>query len=128
MRRGFCPLAAGTAIDDHRSNKSQERMTMRSTSRQWWKRAAVSGMLLAGLLFNVSAFAAGKPDAWVTTKVKLALLTTEGVSSTDVNVDTVDGRVTLHGTVGSEEEKTRAEKAARSVEGVKELRNMLAVV
>jgi len=101
---------------------------MRPNLGQWWKRASVGGVLLAGLAFNGAAFAAGAPDAWITTKIKLALLTTEGVSSTDVNVDTVDGRVTLHGTVGSEEEKTRAEKAARSVEGVKELRDMLAVV
>jgi len=85
-------------------------------------------MLLAGLLFNGSAFAAGKPDAWVTTKVKLALLTTEGVSTSDLNVDTVQGVVTLHGKVPTEGEKVKAEATARKVDGVKDVRNLLQVV
>jgi hyperosmotically inducible protein len=93
----------------------------------WWKRAAVGGAVLAGLMLGAPAFAAA-PDAWVTTKVKMALLTTDGVSSNDVDVDTVDGHVTLHGTVASEQEKARAEQAARGIEGVTEVRNMLAVV
>jgi len=101
---------------------------MRSNSRQWWKRAVVGCSLLAGLAFSSSAFAASVPDAWITTKIKLALMTTEGISSNDVNVDTIDGRVTLHGTVGSEQEKASAEKVARDVAGVRELRDMLAVV
>jgi hyperosmotically inducible protein len=102
---------------------------MRSNSRQWWTRAAFSSTLLAVLTFGGSAaFAASAPDAWITTKIKLALLTTEGVTSTDVNVDTIDGKVTLHGTVGSEQEKARAAQAAQSVEGVKEMRDLLAVV
>lgn len=98
------------------------------TDRKWWQRAAVGSTLLIGLAFAGAASAAGVPDAWITTKIKLALLTTEGVSSNDVNVDTIDGRVTLHGTVGSDQEKAHAEKAARAVDGVKELRDMLAVV
>ncbi|MGD9765866.1 MAG: BON domain-containing protein [Candidatus Binatia bacterium] len=93
-----------------------------------WTRAAAGSALVAGLAMATPAWAADPPDAWVTTKAKLALLTTEGVSSTDVNVDTTDGKVTLHGTVGSEQEKARAEKAVRDVKGVKEVRNMLAVV
>jgi hypothetical protein len=35
---------------------------------------------------------AATPDAWITTKTKLALLTTEGVSGTAIKVDTVLGR------------------------------------
>lgn len=101
---------------------------MKSNHMQWWKRAGVGGAMVAGLAFGGSAFAASTPDAWITTKIKLALLTTAGVSSTDVSVDTIDGRVTLHGTVSSEQEKARAEQAARGVAGVKDLRDMLAVV
>ena len=33
---------------------------------------------------------AATSDAWITTKAKMALLTTEGVSGTSVNVDTYD--------------------------------------
>jgi hyperosmotically inducible protein len=68
------------------------------------------------------------PDAWITTKVKLALLTGEDVSASDVNVDTVSGRVTLHGTVDSAEEKANAERIARSIEGTRDVRNLLQVV
>ena len=101
---------------------------MNSTNRQWWQRAAFCSTLLAVLAFGATASAASVPDAWITTKIKLALMTTQGVGSNDVNVDTIDGRVTLHGTVGSEQEKASAEKAARDIEGVKELRDMLVVV
>jgi hyperosmotically inducible protein len=102
----------------------KEREIMNTT---WWKRTAVGGVMLAGLTFGAPTFAA-TPDAWVTTKAKLALLTTSGVSSTDVNVDTVDGHVTLHGKVASEQEKARAEQAVRGVDGVTDVRNMLVVV
>ena len=42
--------------------------------------------------------------------------------------DTVEGRVTLHGSVGSEAEKAKAEQVARGIEGVREVRNLLQVV
>jgi hyperosmotically inducible protein len=67
-------------------------------------------------------------DAWITTKVKAALITAEGVASASVNVDTVDGLVTLHGSVGTAAEKAAAEAAARSVTGMREVRNLLQVV
>lgn len=95
---------------------------------QWWKRVAISAALVGGMTVATPTFAATPSDAWVTTKIKLTLMTTEGVSSNDVNVDTLDGHVTLHGTVSSEQEKARAEQAARSVVGAKDVRNMLAVV
>ncbi|MEA2626386.1 MAG: hyperosmotically inducible periplasmic protein [Candidatus Binatota bacterium] len=68
------------------------------------------------------------PDPWITTKAKISVLTAVGTSGTDVDVDTVDGRVTLHGTVASRADKDAAEKAARKVDGVKEVRNLLQVV
>jgi osmotically-inducible protein OsmY len=75
-----------------------------------------------------TASATQRPDAWVTTKVKIALLTSDGVSGTAVNVDTIDGHVTLHGSVGTVVEKARAEQVARQVDGVSEVRNLLQVV
>jgi len=72
--------------------------------------------------------AADAPDAWITTKVKMALLVSEDVSATAVRVDTTDGKVTLHGTVSSADEKARAERAAQGVKGVHEVRNLLQVV
>jgi hyperosmotically inducible protein len=72
---------------------------------------------------------AAAPDAWVTTKVKMSLLTDESVSAArNINVDTIDGRVTLHGKVGTAAEKARAEKVAREISGVREVRNLIQVV
>jgi len=76
----------------------------------------------------VPAHAANRPDAWVTTKVKMALLMAEDVPATAVRVDTMDGKVTLYGTVSSADEKARAERAAKGVEGVREVRDLLQVV
>ena len=59
---------------------------------------------------------AATPDAWITTKAKLSLLTTEGVSGTAIHVDTILGKVTLHGKVGSAEEKATAESSVKKIE------------
>lgn len=89
--------------------------------------ACVSAFLLClGLALPLAA-AESRPDAWITTKVKMALLTSDRVDGLDVNVDTVDGRVTLHGTVASAEQKARAEQLAGEVVGVREVRNLLQV-
>jgi len=88
---------------------------------------AVFGAGLA-LALAGAASAAQPPDAWVTTKVKMSLLTTEGVSATSVKVDTVDGRVTLYGSVPTEAEKARAEQVAKQIEGATQVRNLLQVV
>lgn len=88
-----------------------------------------SGLLtvIVGIALAMPAWAA-TPDAWITTKTKLALLTTEGVSGTAIKVDTVVGRVTLHGKVGSTTEKTKAEGIAQQIDGVKSVHNLLQVV
>ena len=80
------------------------------------------------LLLAPAVRGAEPKDAWITTKAKIKLLTADDVSVTDVNVDTRDGRVTLHGRVGSAAEKSRAEQAVRGIEGVREVRNLLQVV
>lgn len=86
--------------------------------------------LLAGILGVTLAAPAGAAmsDAWITTKTKLALMTTEGVSGTVIKVDTVVGRVTLHGKVGSTEEKAKAETTAQKIAGVKSVHNLLQVM
>ncbi len=87
----------------------------------------VRGVALA-VAFGGAAFAMERPDAWITTKAKIALLTTEGVHGTAVDVDTVNGRVTLHGKVRSDAEKERAATAVRKIEGVRDVRDLLVVV
>jgi len=85
------------------------------------------GLALTGLL-GATTFAADANDVWLTTKAKIALLTADGVSVLDVNVDTVNGSVTLHGKVKTEAEKAKAATAVRGVEGVKSVNNLLQVV
>lgn len=87
--------------------------------------AAVTGALS---LPTLALSADAPPDAWLTTKSKLAVLTDVGVEGTDIDVDSVRGVVTLHGTVASEEDQQTAEKAVRGLDGVGEVRNLIQVV
>ena len=64
-------------------------------------------------------------DGAVTTKVKAALLAAEGVPSTKISVETVNGVVTLSGSVDSKDEIAKAVKAAKAVGGVKSVKNLL---
>lgn len=89
---------------------------------------ATAALLLLGGLWVPTAQAEWRSDAWITTKTKMALLTTDGVSGTAINIDTVDGRVTLHGKVETAAEKDKAAAAAQKIEGAKEVRNLLQVV
>jgi hyperosmotically inducible periplasmic protein len=94
--------------------------------------ARVVRLLVAAPLFVALAVgfaaAADAPDAWLTMKTKIALLTTENLSTSDLNVDTVQGVVTLHGKVPTEGEKAKAETTARRIDGVKDVKNLLQVV
>jgi len=84
--------------------------------------------LALGLALVVSPAAARPPDAWVTAKAKLALIASDKVGGTHVDVDTFNGRVTLHGKVRSAEEKAEAARLAARIDGVREVRNLLQVV
>lgn len=79
-------------------------------------------------LATVPKDATWRPDAWVTAKIKVSLLTSHDVSAFDVNVDTIGGHVTLHGKVRTSQERNRAAAIARSVAGVIDVRNLLQVV
>jgi osmotically-inducible protein OsmY len=86
------------------------------------------GAIAATALLALPALAEQPEDAWITTKVKSALLTDDVVNGLDVDVDTFDGHVTLHGRVDSEAERAKAEELARAIDGVAGIRNLLAVV
>ncbi|SDQ25886.1 hyperosmotically inducible protein [Pseudoxanthomonas sp. CF385] len=58
-------------------------------------------------------------DTWITTKVKADLLTSSNVPGTEIKVETVNGVVTLSGTISSQAEKDKALKVARGIKGVK---------
>jgi hyperosmotically inducible periplasmic protein len=92
---------------------------------------AVRFLVAAPLFLAVAAgwaYAADAPDAWLTMKTSIALMTAEGISTSDLNVDTVQGVVTLHGKVPTQGEKAKAEATARRIDGVKDVKNLLQVV
>ena len=57
-------------------------------------------------------------DTCITTKVKSELATTDGVKSMDIDVKTVDGKVTLTGMLATEMAVEKAVAAAKSIKGV----------
>lgn len=63
-------------------------------------------------------------DAAITAKVKTAIATDVGArTATAVNVTTYNGTVQLTGFVDNDDQKKRAEAAAKQVEGVKSVDN-----
>jgi hyperosmotically inducible protein len=74
------------------------------------------------------AAAYASDDTWITTKVRIALMTTDGAGRNAVKVETDHGKVTLHGTVDSQAAKDKAEATARAVGGVTDVRNLVEVV
>ena len=67
-------------------------------------------------------------DAWISMKIQIALMTTDGAGRNAVKVEVDHGKVTLHGTVDSQAVKDKAEAEARTVGGVTDVKNLLQVV
>jgi hyperosmotically inducible periplasmic protein len=106
--------------------KESEKQRGKIMHRTFWLKNSLLAVAVSATL--AAPVGAATPDAWITTKTKLALLTTEGVSGTAIHVDTVLGKLTLHGKVRSAEEKAKAESVAKKIDGVQEVRNLLQVV
>ena len=66
-------------------------------------------------------------DAWITAKVKTALLREKDLDSLAVSVETFDNRVLLSGFVADEAQKQKALLAASGVQGVKDVKDGLAI-
>lgn len=92
--------------------------------KQWMIASALA--LTAMAAAPVDALA--QQDAWLTMKTKIALMTADNVNTSDLNVDTVAGAVTLHGKVETTAEKANAELVAKGIDGVKSVQNLLQVV
>lgn len=92
-------------------------------------RWAVLAALLVGVWLGATpVLAADTPDAWITMKTKIALMTAGDVSAFDLNVDTVNGVVTIHGKVPTDAAKGNAERVAAKIDGVKSVKNLLQIV
>ena len=92
------------------------------------QRVTVAAAVFCVLIGGALAMAAETPDAWITMKTKIALMTADDVSTMDLNVDSVKGVVTLHGKVATEAEKAKAEQVTLKVGGVHAVKNLLQVV
>jgi hypothetical protein len=69
----------------------------------------------------------GLNDGWLWVKTRFDLAAADDLRDSTINVDVDKEVVTLSGTVASAAQKTRAEQVAKSVEGVKSVRNNLKV-
>ena len=67
-------------------------------------------------------------DAWVHTKVVAKLISDSQTPERKINVDVVDGAVTLRGEVDTADGKAEAERLAKETDGVKSVKNELKVV
>jgi hyperosmotically inducible protein len=76
----------------------------------------------------IAAQANTRPDAWITLKAKTALYIADDVSGTAINVDTINGRVTLAGKVHSDTERAKAVEIVKKIDGVLDVRNLLQIV
>ncbi len=85
-------------------------------------------LALALVALPVVGAAADTNDPWVTMKAKILLLTTDGLTARAINVDSVNGVVTLHGKVPTAAERDKAALVVKEVEGVKSVKNLLQVV
>jgi BON domain/EF hand len=83
--------------------------------------------ITAQQLYDRARAARYAKDSWITTKVKTALLREKGLDSMDVSVETFDNRVLLSGFVPSEAQKRKALLVASNVEGVKDVKDGLAI-
>jgi hypothetical protein len=70
----------------------------------------------------------GLNDGWLWTKTRFDLAAADDLRDSTINVDVENEVVTLSGTVATAAQKAKAESIAKSVTGVKQVKNMLKVV
>jgi osmotically-inducible protein OsmY len=66
-------------------------------------------------------------DAMITSAIKLKFASDDLVTSSNINIDTIRGKVTLSGKAHNQNEADRAMQLARSTDGVKVVRSNLVV-
>jgi len=93
--------------------------------RLWFKNALITVAILS---LPIAAYAHAPSDARITMHAKTALYLAKDVKGTAISVDTINGRVTLYGTVTNEKEKARAAELVNKIEGVSDVRNLLRAV
>jgi len=69
----------------------------------------------------------GLNDGWLWVKARFDLAAADDLRDSTINVDVDNGVITLTGTVASAAQKAKAESIAKSIEGVKSVKNLLKV-
>jgi len=99
-------------------------------------RIILAAVVATFALLNVSGCAVSRgqettgayiDDATITTQIKSRMLENPSVAGTSISVETLNGTVMLSGFAKNATEKSTAEKIARDVNGVKSVRNEIAV-
>ncbi|MEJ7848103.1 MAG: BON domain-containing protein [Pyrinomonadaceae bacterium] len=74
-----------------------------------------------------STIGQGANDSWIWFKTRAALLSTDELSESDINVDVTNNVVTLRGTVPTAADKAAAVKTAKAIEGVTNVTDQLKI-
>jgi hypothetical protein len=74
-----------------------------------------------------SKIGTGANDSWLWFKTRTALLTTNDLRESTIDVDVDNAVVTLRGTVANNEQKKKAEDVAKGIDGVTKVNNQLKV-
>lgn len=106
------PMVANT-----NSNRAPTRAEYERNKEQYQREAKQSGRTVG----------TGLNDGWLWVKARFDLAAADDLRDSTINVDVDNAVVTLSGTVASAAQRTRAEQVAKSVEGVKSVRNQLKV-
>jgi hypothetical protein len=105
------------AIANTNSNRAPTREEYERNKEQYQREAKGSGRTIGS----------GVNDGWLWVKTRFDLAAADDLRESTINVDVTNAVVTLTGSVASAAQKTRAEQVAKSVEGVKSVRNELKV-
>ena len=105
------------AVANNNTNRAPTREEYERNKEQYQREAKGSGRTIGS----------GVNDGWLWVKTRFDLAAADDLRDSTINVDVDNGVVTLSGTVASAAQRTRAEQVAKSVEGVKSVRNQLKV-
>ena len=106
-----------TPVANTNSNRAPTREEYERNKEQYQREAKGSGRTIGS----------GVNDGWLWVKTRFDLAAADDLRDSTINVDVDNAVVTLSGTVASAAQRTRAEQVAKSVEGVKSVRNQLKV-
>lgn len=109
--------ATPTPVANTNSNRAPTRAEYEANKERYNREAKQSGRKVG----------TGANDTWLWIKTRFDLAAADDLRDSTINVDVENDVVTLSGTVASAAQKTRAEAVAKSVEGVKSVRNQLKV-